>query len=348
MHRPRTLLTGALCGAALLGVCATIQKLIMGFSLVPRGYIVPVIGGGLAGLAGGWWYLRLRATIRRLQESQTRHREVIEKDAAGVRRQLVTVMEQVPESILVMDRDGRITYVNPGFSCCSGYRPEDVIGRDFAALGEDGSGPGAFREVWDHIGREFRWHGRLSLTNREGRKYIVEATIGPIRNEGGEITGYVSVQRNVTDMVELEKQLRRAQKMEAIGTLAAGIAHDFNNVLTSITGYTELALNFELADGDPARRSLEKVLDASVRATGLVNQILTFSRQQEQEFHELNLTPIVKESVKLLRASLPAMIAVEQEIGTDRDLVFGDPSQLHQLIMNLATNAAQAMAAGGT
>jgi PAS domain S-box-containing protein len=347
MNRARILLTGALCGVALLGVCATLQEHIMGFPLAPRGYVVPLIGGSLAGLAGGWWCLRLRATIRRLQKSQTQHRELIEKDA-NLRRQLATLMEQVAESILLLDRDGRITYVNPGFSRCSGYRPEEVIGREFAALGEEGGAPGAFREVWDHYGRESQWHGRLSLTNREGQRYIVEATIGPIRNDAGEITGYVSVQRNVTEMVELERQFRRAQKMEAIGTLAAGIAHDFNNVLTAITGYTELALNFELADGDPARRTLEKVLDAGVRAAGLVNQILTFTRQQEQELHELNLIPIIKESVKLLRASLPATIAVEQEIGTERDLVLGDPSQLHQVIMNLATNAAQAMATGGT
>jgi len=146
---------------------------------------------------------------------------------------------------------------------------------------------------------------------------------------------------NITERKRMETQLRQMQKMEAIGTLAGGIAHDFNNILSAVLGYTELALN-EVDEGSPTQKYVEGVLVAGKRAKDLVRQILTFSRQSEQEMKPLQIKTIAKEALKLIRASTPATIEIRQDIRSD-SLVMGDPTQIHQIFMNLCTNAVYAM-----
>ena len=146
----------------------------------------------------------------------------------------------------------------------------------------------------------------------------------------------------------LEAQLRQAQKMEALGTLAGGIAHDFNNILGVIMGYTEMGLE-DVAPASPMERRLKEVLSAGRRARDLIHQILTFSRQEERELRPLHLGPVVGEITKLLRASLPANIRIRQTLSADPDLVLADPTQIHQVLMNLCANAAFSMReTGGT
>ncbi len=145
---------------------------------------------------------------------------------------------------------------------------------------------------------------------------------------------------------KLQAQLRQTQKMEAIGTLAGGIAHDFNNVLAAIMGYTELTLG-DLPAQSEAHGNLEQVLKAAQRAKDLVSQILSFSRRTEQEKKPVEIGLIIKEVLKLLRASLPAFIEIQTSLKAEKDKVLANPVQIHQLIMNLCTNAAQAMPDGG-
>jgi PAS domain S-box-containing protein len=139
-----------------------------------------------------------------------------------------------------------------------------------------------------------------------------------------------------------ERMLRQAQKMEAIGTLAGGIAHDFNNILTPIIGYTEMAM-LTAGPDDPIQPNLEEVLKASHRAKELVKQILTFSRQTEHEVKPIRLIPLVKEVIQLLRGSIPPLIELHTQIQVERDIVRADPTQMHQVIMNLCTNSLHAM-----
>ncbi|MDY6851592.1 MAG: ATP-binding protein, partial [Thermodesulfobacteriota bacterium] len=141
---------------------------------------------------------------------------------------------------------------------------------------------------------------------------------------------------------KLEAQLRQAQKMEAIGILAGGIAHDFNNILGGITGYTELAL-MDMAPRDKSREYLNQVLKAGDRARELVKQILAFSRQVEPELRPIKIGPTVNEALKLLRASLPTTIEIKRRLDPDIGSVMADPTQVHQVLMNLCTNAAHAM-----
>ena len=147
-------------------------------------------------------------------------------------------------------------------------------------------------------------------------------------------------------LLNSERQLRQSQKMQAIGTLSGGIAHDFNNILTPILGYSEMILH-SLAEDSAARGYVKEVLKASHRAKDLVNQILTFSRQTEQPGQVIRITPIVKEVVKLLRASTPEEIEVKYVVRAKHDIVLADPTQIHQVIMNLCTNAVHVMRTTG-
>ena len=144
----------------------------------------------------------------------------------------------------------------------------------------------------------------------------------------------------------LEAALVQSQKMEAIGTLAGGIAHDFNNILTAVIGYAELSHSIAEVDS-PIDLHLQKVITAGLRAKDLVQQILTFSRKDERELTPLQAGPIVKESIKLLRSTLPTTIEISQQIVHDLDHVIADPTQIHQIVMNLCTNAAHAMETNG-
>ncbi|WP_419657605.1 ATP-binding protein [Desulfosarcina variabilis] len=146
--------------------------------------------------------------------------------------------------------------------------------------------------------------------------------------------------------LDLQLQLQQAQKMEAVGTLAGGIAHDFNNILGAIMGYTEISLLQTPEDND-VRKNLDKILKASQRAKELVNQILAFSRQRPLDVQVFRLKPLVKEVLALLRASLPRTIDIRQEISAELYAIEADPTQIHQVLMNLCTNAAHAMEENG-
>ena len=175
----------------------------------------------------------------------------------------------------------------------------------------------------------------------------------PQFNEKNEIVGIVHVVQNITelnqveqDKKELEKQLLQTQKMDAIGTLAGGIAHDFNNVLGSIIGYADLAMD-DIQEGTIARSNLEQVLIAGSRAKQLIKQILTFSRKAEEGQKLIQVAPVIEESLKMLRASIPSTIEIRQNIESQDGIISGNPTQIHQVVINLCTNAAHAMGENG-
>jgi len=264
------------------------------------------------------------------------------KRAEAERLRLATAVEQAAESILVADSDGAIQYVNPAFERVTGFARDEAIGQT-CRLVKSGQHDGPFyRDLWETISRGDVWRGRFTNKRKDGTLYEEEATISPIRDASGQIAHFVDVRRDVTHEAELEEQLRQAQKMQAIGTLAGGIAHDFNNILSPIVGYTEMALE-EAHEESRFVNDLQQVLAAAHRAADLVRQILTVSRQQEHERSHVRVGPIVKEAMKLLRASLPSTIDVQTSIRTQSDVVLADATQIHQVLMNLCTNAGHAM-----
>ncbi len=167
----------------------------------------------------------------------------------------------------------------------------------------------------------------------------------PVRGQDGRFYGRLWTIRDITQARQLEAQYRQAQKMEAIGTLAGGIAHDFNNILCAMYGYGYLAQQ-EMAGHPRAQEHLAEIFKAANRAQDLVQQILTFSRQREQKREVIRLATVVKEAVKLLRASLPANLTIEVNLEEAAPAVLADPTQIYQVVMNLGTNALHAMEGG--
>ena len=179
-----------------------------------------------------------------------------------------------------------------------------------------------------------------------GQELYLRYHLTPMFNENGQIGGVQAIMEDISERKKLENQLIQAQKMEAIGTLAGGIAHDFNNILSAIIGYTELA-SLELLPDSKALLNLQSALKASQRAKELTKQILTFSRYSDQSKKPVPIAPLIKETVKLLRASLPSTIDIRQCIENYQGIVNANPTQIHQILMNLCTNAAHAMRSKG-
>jgi len=272
-------------------------------------------------------------------------RDVTERKLAEEERiRLATALEQVAEGIIITDANWIVQYANAAFKRLSGYDRAEIVGRHTRILKSDYHDKAFYRSIRETLSRGEVWSGRLRNKRKDGTLYEVEATTSPVRNESGGIINYISIHRDMSREAALERQLRQVQKMEAIGTLAGGIAHDFNNILTAIIGYTEMALAMPPEAGS-ARRHLDQVLRSGSRAADLVKQILAFGRQTEQERKPVAVAPIVEEALKLLRSSLPSTIEIHQDVAVSEqeDIVMADPIQMHQVLMNLCTNAAHAM-----
>ena len=187
---------------------------------------------------------------------------------------------------------------------------------------------------------------RKRVTGHKGDVAWIEVNKVPLRDQSGKIVGILSTAENITREIDLEKQLLQSQKMEAIGTLAGGIAHDFNNILTSIINSTELAIG-DIEPESQTSRDLERVLKAARRGGRVVKQILAFSKPSQEGFRPTNLTAVVTEVVGLLEISLPGNIELHSHISPDIGSVLADPTQIYQTLMNLCTNAFQALGENG-
>lgn len=261
------------------------------------------------------------------------------KKAEEDRLRLEAAVEQTAEAIIITDRNGKIQYINPAFSIFYGFQRDEVLSQDVETLIADSVSETRIFKL--QSAEVAPWTGRLNCRMKDGNTFITDTTVSPINNKAGSVINYVLVQKDITKEISLEKQLRQAQKLEAIGTLASGIAHDFNNILGAIIGYTELAVRF--SQEDKVRDYLEHVLLAGKRATDLVQQILTFSRQREQMRKPVQICLVIREVLKLLRSSLPTTIEIRQNLQSMNSHVRSDPTQIHQVMMNLCTNASHAM-----
>ena len=261
------------------------------------------------------------------------------------------LVENLNEVIYTIDEKGRITYVSPSVESASGYTPSELLGKQFID----------FVHPDDREGRLKPFHRILSgidepseyrYVTKDNQVIWVRTTARPLQKEG-RITGLQGVLVDITERKKAEQerdrlqaQLRQSQKMEAIGALAGGIAHDFNNILSSVLGYTELSID-EVEKGSLLHQNLSQVLTAGNRAKDLVKQILAFGRKEEQEFTPTPIVPLVKEALKMLRSTFPSFIEIRENISIEQAIVYADPTQLHQVIVNLATNAKQAMSDEG-
>ena len=271
----------------------------------------------------------------------------LKKRAEQEREELLMAMEHIAETIVVTDTKGVVQYVNPIFEQTSGYAKSEVMGRPIGRLKSGAHNAAFYQQVWQTISSGDTWSGQLINQRKDGRHYTEQASISPILDDRGKIIRYVAVKHDITGLLAMEEKLRQAHKMEAIGTLAGGIAHDFNNILTSIMGFTELTLG-DVEKGSEMESDLMEVYAAGKRAKELVKQILTFARKSDEALQPIQINILVKEVIKFLRASIPSSIIIDQRIESDA-LIMGNATQVHQIILNLCTNAAHAMdERGGT
>jgi PAS domain S-box-containing protein len=265
-----------------------------------------------------------------LAESECKYRQLFEMESDAI--------------FLIDNENGRLLEINSACESLYGYSRDQLLqmkNTDLSAEPRETRKAtlGALSSV------PLRYHRK-----KDGTVFPVEISARHFVWQGREV--HVAAIRDITPRIEaeqqkdeLEAQLRQAQKMESIGTLAGGIAHDFNNILSAITGYTELAM-LDTTGSSNSSRHLQQVLNASQRAKNLVAQILTFSRQAKAEFGPVQIRMIVKETVKMLRATFPASIMIDTDVVTD-GMVMGDANQIHQVVMNLCANAYHAMKASG-
>jgi len=263
------------------------------------------------------------------------------------RRLLSAAIEQAAESVIITDTTGTILYVNPAFEQITGYTRNEIIGQSTKILDNNQQNPVQFEELWATIQAGNVWYGRFINKRKDGRLYTEEATITPVFGENGKIINYVSTQRDVTRELELEEQYRQAQKMEAIGQLAAGIAHDFNNLLTSMTGFAELTLMYKNIS-ETTKKNMGHIIEQGQRAAHLVHQILDFSRKTIRQPQLLDLEPFINETIKFLKRTIPEHIGIVLESDSLDYQIYADPTQIQQMITNLAVNARDAMPEGGT
>jgi PAS domain S-box-containing protein len=268
-----------------------------------------------------------------LRESEEKYRSFFEelKDCVVVATPAGKIVEANRAAVELLGYDGREDL----------YRLD--VSKDFYADPQD----------WDRFQTLITDSGSVEnfevvLKRKDGGRVTVLVSGNTVLDEEGKIIFYRVTVRDITDQRRLQDQLAQAQKMESIGTLAGGIAHDFNNILGAIMGYSELTLN-DLPEGTEARENMSEVVKATYRARNIVRQILTFSRKSEESRSPISVPLVVKEVLRFIRASIPTTIEIRDDIDPDSGRIMGDSNQLHQVVMNLCTNAHHAMREeGGT
>ncbi|VAX16681.1 diguanylate cyclase/phosphodiesterase (GGDEF & EAL domains) with PAS/PAC sensor(s), partial [hydrothermal vent metagenome] len=268
------------------------------------------------------------------------------KQAENETKRLAAVVEQAAEMVMVTDKDGVIQYVNPAFENVTGYDRREVVGKKPDIIASGKHDEAFYQTLWNTISSGKVWRGRFINKKKDGSLFDSDGVISPIRGEGGAIVNYVSLQRDVTDDLKLERKLRSSQKMEAIGTLAGGIAHDFNNILTSIIAYAELAHN-DLKEGSEAKGNLDAALKAGTRAKELVAEILAFSRDGERAVSPVYVQAVVRDTLNILRPIIPSTVSIRENINDNLPPVMAHRTHLTQVVMNLCTNAEHSMRENG-
>jgi len=291
-------------------------------------------------------------SARTFHLGSTKYILVISKDVTKLRKAeegrilLMTAVEQAAESIMVFDNQRNIKYANSAAVHSCGYSREILYkkGLDILAGSELGQKE-RWQQIFAIVDKQDTWNGRIKREKKSGGFYISEGSIASIKDKNQKITNYVAVTRDISREIALEQQLHHSQKMEAIGTLAGGIAHDFNNILNAVIGYAELSQD-NAEKGSELNINLEEIINAAMRATDLIKQIMIFSRREEEEQTAVSIKTIVEETLKLLRGAIPSTIEIIADI-QKCGYVMANTTQIHQVIMNLCTNAYHAMRTKG-
>lgn len=272
-------------------------------------------------------------------------RDAARRRADGQLRLIHTALEASPVGWMITNNEGIIEWVNAGFSTLTGYTANEVIGQNPRVLNSGLHAPEFFHEMWVTLQRGDIWSGEVQNRRKGGTVYREHMTIAPVRDPAGKITYFVAMKQDITEKKQLELQLLRAQRMEGIGMLAGGIAHDLNNVLSPILLSIELLrIRFP---GDAADSCINSIESAARRGASVVRQVLTFARGIEGERVPLRIKDVLHELISMIEETFPRSIEIRRSLPASLPLVLADATQLHQVLLNLAVNARDAMPEGG-
>ena len=259
---------------------------------------------------------------------------------------LNSAIEQAAEAVVVADINGIQKYVNPAFETITGYSRDETTDRPARFLDPEVVDPSILDDMWKTINAGFTWNGNFQLSRKDGAIRDQQLSIAPVRDERGLIKNLVAVLRDVSDEVRLQSQLLQSQKMEIVGTLAGGLAHDFNNVLQVILGYSEIVAGDRRIPPE-LRADLEIIHHAALSGADLTKRLLLFTRKTQTHLQPLKINEQIQQMRKLLDRTIPKNISINMSCSDDLMALAADPTQIEQIIMNIALNARDAMPDGG-
>ncbi len=271
------------------------------------------------------------------------------KQVEAERERLLLAIEQSGESMVITDPEGNIQYVNPAFERITGYSRKEAIGQNLRIQKSGKHDKSFYQKMWRTITSGKSWTGHIVNRRKDGSFFTEDATISPVRDSSGSIVNYVAVKRDITEHLrvleekaDLESQFHQAQKLESIGRLAGGVAHDFNNMLGVILGHTEMALD-HIDPSHPLHDSLLDIQKAAQRSADLTRQLLAFARKQAISPQVLDLNDTISGMLRMLRRIIGEGIDLVWKPGVNLWHVMMDPTQIDQILVNLAVNARDAI-----
>jgi PAS domain S-box-containing protein len=307
--------------------------------------------GAVYGLRDGGEEFPIEASISQMEAAGQKLFTVILRDITKRKRAEERLVEQAAllnhaqDAILVRDMDDKILFWNQGAERVYGWTADEVMGRDVKELLYR-SDKSVFIKAKATVIEKGEWRGELSQSTKSGAEVTTECRLALVRDSEGKLKSVLSINTDVTERKKLEAQFLRAQRLESIGTLASGIAHDLNNIFSPITTGVQL-LQMKISD-ESSQRMLEVIRQSAERGGDLIKQVLSFARGAEGRKTNLQPRHLIKEIVKVLDETFPKEITIKHSLPSDLAMIKGDPTQLHQVLMNLCVNARDAMPEGGS
>ena len=270
----------------------------------------------------------------------------------GELRKMSQVVEQSPSSVVITDTKGNIEYVNPKFTEVTGYAPDEVIGRNPNILKSGLNPPELYQDLWECLGSGRQWRGEMHNRKKNGELYWESASIGPITAPDGTVTHFLAVKEDITELKKTQEQLIQSAKLATLGEMATSVAHELNqplNVIRMTTGNVMRKLEKGTVDPTYLNEKLDRIAGQTERAAAIINHMRTFGRQADEKPAELDLSETMRKALDLMGEQLRlAGIDVSLDLPEACPPVMGHPVQMEQVILNLLTNARDAVKANGT
>jgi two-component system NtrC family sensor kinase len=255
-------------------------------------------------------------------------------------------IEQSLNMVIITDVDGNIEYVNPEYTRTTGYSIEELIGENPRILKTGYTSKETYEKLWHSISNGEKWVGTFKNKKKNGKYFRVSATISPVIDISGKIVNYLSIQKDISEEIRKEEQLRQSQKMEALGRLVGGITHDFKNIMTVISMSADY-LKITFPDEDEIMTEVKEIQESVEMADSITQQLLTFSKKQKSDFVVFKPDDVLSKLQNWLNRMIGAKINFTLNVKNEDLIIFANPSMLEQVFINIITNARDAMPSGG-